>query len=120
EHAVAAPSAVAKSSIRCQFSGPFNPRPPDTTISASAIVTFPVAFSVDSTFTAKSASFSVGLKSATDGDEALSDNPYEFFASAITFTSVEISVTLKALFENALRFTWNGDVDTGSPTTFDA
>ena len=40
EQAVA-PKTSAKSSIRFQFSGPFNPRPPETTISASAIVTSP-------------------------------------------------------------------------------
>ena len=33
-----------------QFSGPFNPRPPETTISASAIVTSPFNLSTSVTF----------------------------------------------------------------------
>src|SRR5690554_7254354 len=49
EQAVAAPKTSANSSIIPQFSGPFNPRPPETTISASAMVTFPVTFSTFST-----------------------------------------------------------------------
>src|SRR5690606_23489396 len=44
----------------------------------------------------------------------------EFFANPKTFTSVSIWVMLNALFENALRFTWNGAVETGKPTTFEA
>ena len=50
EQAVAAPNTSAKSSIRFQFSGPFNPRPPETTISASAIVTSPFNLSTSVTF----------------------------------------------------------------------
>ena len=45
EQAVAAPKVAAKSSIKCQFSGPFKPLPPDTTTSASAMLTCPVAAS---------------------------------------------------------------------------
>ncbi len=50
EHAVAAPKTVAKSSIKCQFSGPFKPLPPETTISASAMVILSVTLSTDTTF----------------------------------------------------------------------
>jgi len=39
---------LAKSSIIPQFSGPFNPLPAETTISASAIETFPFAKSKES------------------------------------------------------------------------
>ena len=64
EHAVAAPKTAAKSSTNPQFSGPFSPRPPETTMSASAIDTFPLTFSTDSTFTPKSLSPIDGLKSS--------------------------------------------------------
>ena len=49
EHAVAAPKISARSSTICQFSGPFKPLPPETTMSASAIVTLVVIFSIDVT-----------------------------------------------------------------------
>ena len=105
EQAVAAPRTDANSSNIPQFSGPFIPRPPETTMSASAIVTFPVVFSTDSTFTEKSASFNVGAKSSSDTDEAVSTKPKEFLLIESTFTSVEISVILNALFEKAVLFT---------------
>ncbi len=50
EQAVAAPKTSAKSSIKCQFSGPFKPRPPETTMSASAILTLSEALSSELTF----------------------------------------------------------------------
>ena len=120
EHAVAAPRTEANSSIIPQFSGPFIPRPPETTISASAIVTFPVDFSTVSTFTEKSVSFNVDAKSSSDKEVAVSTKPKEFLLIESTFTSVEISVILNALFEKAVLFTWNGEVERGNPTTFEA
>jgi len=75
EQAVAAPKSAAKSSIKFQSSGPFYPRPPDTTISASAIDTFPDAFSIDSTFIPKSWSPMFGLKVSSVKVDALSKMP---------------------------------------------
>ncbi len=43
EQAVAAPNALAKSSTKCQFSGPFKPRPPLITNSASVNAILPLA-----------------------------------------------------------------------------
>src|SRR5476651_1365089 len=54
EQAVAAPNNPANSSTIPQFSGPFNPRPPETTISASGNETL----SVDRTI-----SFNIALQS---------------------------------------------------------
>ena len=51
EQAVAAPKTSAKSSIRFQFSGPLRPRPPEITISASAIETLSEDLSTDVTST---------------------------------------------------------------------
>ena len=61
EHAVAAPSASAKSSTRFQFSAPFNPLPAEITSSASVNATFPVSFCVLTIFVL--ASFSETLTS---------------------------------------------------------
>src|SRR5690554_1463918 len=120
EHAVVAPNTSANSSINPQFSGPFNPRPPETTTSASAMVTFPVTFSIFSTLTPKSASFKLGLKSSVAAAAEASTTPNEFFANANTFVSEVISVTSKALFEKAFLFTWKGEVETGKATTLEA
>ena len=51
EHAVAAPKTSANSSTIPQFSGPFKPLPAETTTSASAMVTFPMALSMLIDFT---------------------------------------------------------------------
>ena len=51
EQAVAAPSVFAKSSTKFQFSGPFKPLPPETTISASAIEIFSSSSIIDLTCT---------------------------------------------------------------------
>ena len=52
EQAVAAPS-TSQFFYHAQFSGHFSPRPAETTISASAMVTFPEDFSTDSYFYTK-------------------------------------------------------------------
>ena len=54
EHAVAAPRTSANSSTIPQFSGPFKPLPAETTTSASAMVTFPIALSTLVDFTPNS------------------------------------------------------------------
>src|SRR5690606_730676 len=101
------------------FSGPFNPLPPETTISASAMVTFPDAFSTDSTFTLKSLSFNDGEKASSDAAPWASFTPNEFFERPIILISVLISVILKALLVKAVLFTLKGDVFSGRATTFD-
>ncbi len=120
EHAVAAPRTEAKSSIMPQFSGPFIPRPAETTISASAMVTFPDTFSTLCTLIPKSASFKDGVKLSSVNEDAFSINPKEFFAIPNTFTAVLISVKLNALFEKAVLLTWKGEVLSGNATTLDA
>ena len=79
EQAVAAPNTSARFSINPQFSGPFNPRPPDTTTSASAIVTLPTALSTESTETPES--ITKGEKSSTEAEPSDSIKPKETIAS---------------------------------------
>ena len=97
EHAVAAPSTSAKSSTNPQFSGPLRPRPPETTTSASAMVTLPTALSTDSTVTPDSGK--EGENSSTVAEPPDSISPKELLDNPTNFTSVEISVLAKALFE---------------------
>src|SRR5690606_36412875 len=120
EQAVAAPSTSARSSIRCQFSGPFNPRPPETTISASAIAIFPVVLSTELTLISKSFSSSVGSNDSAFALELLSLRPYALFARPTIFTWVVISVKLKALLVKAVLLTLNGSVLSGNETTLEA
>ena len=68
----------------------------------------------------KSASFNDGAKLSSVIAAAFSTNPKEFLAIPNTFTGVEISVILKALFEKAVLFTWKGEVLSGNATTFEA
>src|SRR5690606_36347263 len=68
----------------------------------------------------KSASFKLTAKSSVAAAPNASAKPNEFLANAITFTSEVNSVTLNPLLEKALRLTWNGLVETGNATTFDA
>ena len=75
EQAVAAPKTPANSSIIPQFSGPFIPRPADTTISASAIAIFPELFSTEVTFTPKSFASMIGLKASSVNELAFSKIP---------------------------------------------
>ena len=77
EHAVAAPKTSAKFSMRCQFSGPFNPLPPETTISASAIVTLFDVFSTENTLFLLSEMLK--LKSEISVSVGFSFRPKEFF-----------------------------------------
>ena len=77
EHAVAPPRTSARFSTKCQFSGPFNPLPPETTISASAIVTLLVALSID--FTLFLDSGILKFISTTSDFTGFSFRPNEFF-----------------------------------------
>src|SRR5690606_26265065 len=107
EQAVAAPSASANSSMIPQFSGPFNPLPPDTTISASGKETLSVARIISFTTVVKSSGegwFSNATISASTG---LSLNSKAFAFKAITLTAEFNSVTANALPENAVFLTRN-------------
>src|SRR5690606_9606051 len=118
EQAVAAPSTFAKSSSIPQFSGPFNPLPPETTISASAMLTLLEALSTESTCTPLSGI--LGEKSSAVALAECSFNPKELLETPTIFTSVSMLVKLKALLVKAVRFTVKGDVLVGASTTFDA
>jgi len=115
EQAVAAPRVSAKSSIKCQFSGPLSPRPPETTTSASAMVTLSVALSTDDTVTPDAAN--AGAKASTLQAVSFSTKPKALFDTPIIFTSEEISVCVKALLVKAVRFTVKGDKFEGAATT---
>src|SRR5690606_6604832 len=64
EHAVAAPKTSANSSIIFQFSGPFNPRPADTTIFASGNGILSVACMISLTTVDKSVAATCGWKAS--------------------------------------------------------
>src|SRR5690606_5135986 len=101
---VAAPKTLASSSISPQFSGPFNPRPPDTTISASANDTLSVARTISLMIVFKL--FSIpGLNSTISGWTSCVFNSYEFGVSDITLLAAFNSVNAKALLENVTLFT---------------
>ncbi len=118
EQAVAAPRVVAKSSIRCQFSGPFRPRPPDTTMSASAMLTWPLAFSTFST--SKLVAIGVADLSSALISFGFSDMAKELFDKPIMFTSLSRTQVLNALLVKQDRLTVRGCKDSGSPTTLEA
>src|SRR5690606_16122657 len=95
EQAVAAPKTDANSSIIPQFSGPFKPRPADTTMSASAIFTLPVTLSTHSTFMPDS-----GIAGENASAEAFpedSTKPKELFDTPTIFISVLICTNSNAL-----------------------
>ena len=118
EQAVAAPKTSASSSIIPQFSGPFKPRPPETTISAFAILTLSVDLSTDST---ESPYYGIAdEKSSTEALPPVSTKPKELLDRPTTLTSVVISILAKALFVNADRLTVNGATLDGASTTLDA
>src|SRR5690606_11261803 len=118
EQAVAAPKTSANSSIMPQFSGPFNPLPPDTTISASAMATLPFTLSTDSTLISEATK--EGLKASSVAFPVDSTKPKELFDRPMIFTSVLICVNSNALFVNAVRLTVNGETEVGTSTTLDA
>src|SRR5687768_17186984 len=66
EQAVAAPKESASSSKIFQFSGPFKPLPPETTISASGNDTLFVVLTISFTVVLKSDLFKLTLNSSID------------------------------------------------------
>src|SRR5690606_20024059 len=105
EQAVAAPSTLANSSIIPQFSGPFIPRPAETTISASGREILSVARTISLTITLKSWSFRSGVKSTISAEPPVSFKSKAFGLTAITLTAELITSVAKALLENAVFLT---------------
>ena len=89
--------------MRCQFSGPFNPLPPETTISASAIVTLFDVFSTEDTLFLLSEMLK--LKSEISVSVGFSFRPKEFFETAKILLFLVISTVSKALFVNVFLTT---------------
>ena len=95
EQAVAAPKTVARASIKYQFSGPFRPLPPDTTISASAMVTLSVTLSTAVTLSVDfEVEYSPSRFSALEG---CSFRPKAFDERLITALLLLLTLLLKAL-----------------------
>ena len=117
EQAVAAPSVSASDSIIAQFSGPLSPLPAETTISASAIVTDPVSFSIFNIFWFESIPFIFIISFL--GLFGFSTIPKEFEVILIIFISEFNSVKEKALFVKQVLFTVNGLLLSGNSTTFE-
>ena len=117
EHAVAAPRTSASSSTKCQFSGPFNPLPAETTTSASAIVTFPLCFSIFDTVIVDD--ISSIWKSSIFPCPLFSIKPNELAEILMIFISPVSSVEEKPLLVKQLLFTVNGSKLSGIPTTLD-
>lgn len=92
EQAVAAPSTSASSSIIPQFSGPLRPLPPETTMSASAMVSFPETLSILVTLMLRSASDISTEKEVIVASVFNSLRPKEFPDKPMTLTGVFISV----------------------------
>ena len=117
EHAVAALSVFAKSSIIFQFSGPFIPLPAETTISASSILTEPLESSTDSkTIPDSMKSFSMF---SIIGSDLFLFTPNEFLEMLKILISEFILISQKALLEKVLLFTINGDKEDGIETTLE-
>ena len=88
-----------------QFSAPFSPRPPDTTIAASSNDTLSVPFSTAVTCTSKSVSARVGTKGVTTASVGFSFTPKALGAMLNSFTGVESCWIAIALLENTWLFT---------------
>ena len=116
EQAVAAPRISASSSIIAQFSGPFNPRPADTTTSASAIVTLSFALSMEVTLVDDVVK--LGANASICAAAFFSTIPNELLDTPTILIGVDISVLQNALLVNAVRFTVNGFRFDGVATTF--
>src|ERR1044072_1350500 len=101
--AVAAPRACARFSINPQLSGPFKPRPPLTTTSASLNGTSPEALFTDLIFTLGAST--VAVNGTTSAEPLPSVTWYELGLREITFIS-ELMLTLaKAFPEKTFFFT---------------
>ena len=81
--------------MRCQFSGPFKPLPPETTISASAIVTLFDVFSIEDTLFLLSEMLK--LKSEISVFVGFSFRPKEFFETGQNTITFSYFYSLKSL-----------------------
>ena len=102
-HAVAAPKSLARSVTNPQFSGPFRPRPPETTISASERDTSPSTFFVETTFTL--AEGVVATNGFTEAIASILVTGNEFGLRVIIFIAVLIPTCAKALPPNTFFLT---------------
>ena len=100
-----------------QFSGPFKPRPADTTTSASSILTFSSETLIESLVNFDSVKLIPGF--IMIGSDLFSFKPIEFFEMLKILISELISISQNALFEKVLLFTTKGFVELGSDTTFE-
>ena len=117
EQAVAAPRVSAKVSIISQFSGPLRPLPAETTISASAIVTLPVSFSIFKILWFDGALSTLNV--STDASLMLSISPKELEETPIILRSSIISVEENALLVKHVLLTINGSMLSGRSITLD-